>query len=328
MPDPKQLSASIDIGSHSTILLIAEFETDANGKMVLKPKIQKVEVCRLGEDIYDMGEISDARIEELSKILSNFRMTVHALGAEIKACAMTEAMRKAKNPEKVIEAVKKALWVEPKIITGEEEAKLTYRAVEEWHGEGIVTLDIGGGSTEVSDGEDGISIPVGALYLFKKMGAIPGPEYKKWEKETLKGNPLRPFAHKPLYLVGGTGTALAMIFLNTPVFDFNAIEGLEMNVDALEKTITRISNQSKELREAMPGLENGRSDVIICGLFWFRSLLERLHMDSFRVSTAGLRFGLLYPPKPEKPKQEKPKRLPPWLQKKKDAEKQKEEIKE
>ena len=144
-----------------------------------------------------------------------------------------------------------------------------------------------------------VSVPIGSLFLFKKMGVIPGPEYKKWEKEVLKGNPLRPYAKKPIYLVGGTATALAMVFLNQPEFNFKAIEGLEMNLEDLEKVITKISNVSKELRGSMPGLEKGRSDVIICGLFWLRSLLSRLHAESFRISTAGLRFGLLYPEKQE-----------------------------
>ncbi len=322
MPEPlKTYPASVDIGSHSTILLIADFEADASGKTALRPKIQKVEVCRLGEDVYNSGEISEERIDELSRILARFRSTANALGAEIKVCAMTEAARKAKNSERLLTAVEKALWVKPQIVSGEEEAAYTFRAVEEWHGEGIVTVDIGGGSTEISDGESGISIPVGALYLYKKMGAIPGPEYKKWEKEELKGNPLRPYAKKPVYLVGGTGTALAMVFLNSSEFDFHAIEGLEMNLDQLEKTITRISNVSKELRASLPGLEKGRSDIIICGLYWLRSLLSRLHAESFRICTAGLRFGILYPPRPEKPREErKEKKLPPWLQKKKESE--------
>ncbi len=323
MPDSyRTLPASIDIGSHSTILLIADFETDESGKQILRPKIQKVEVCRLGEDIYNTGRISEERQKELSRILSGFRSTAHALGAEIRACAMTEAARKAENAEEIIQTVEKSIWIKPRIISGEEEAAYTFRAVEEWHGEGIVTVDIGGGSTEVSDGKNAVSVPVGALFLFKKMGAIPGPEYKKWEKEILKGNPLRPYAKKPVYLVGGTGTALAMVFLNLPEFDFHAIEGVEINLEQLEKTITKISNVSKELRASMPGLEKGRSDVIICGLFWLKSLLTRLHADSFRISTAGLRFGLLYPPKPDVPKEEKTKakKLPPWLQKKKDSE--------
>lgn len=212
-----KLQATVDIGSHSCILLIAAFEdvvekkeqavpaneseqaepaaTEASDttaaepaenaaetaeapsteavpatRQVLVPKLQKVEVCRLGEDIYEHGRITEARIEELTKIMTKFRMDLHALGADLKAVAMTEAMRKAENPDEVIAAVEKAIWVKPRVITGEEEGKLTFRSVKEWHGANIVTIDIGGGSTELSNGETTFSIPVGALKMFKEMG--------------------------------------------------------------------------------------------------------------------------------------------------------------
>ena len=363
-----RLQATIDIGSHSCILLIAAFDdvpveaakpedsaevknetevpaeneeaaeivastesaTPANSenennesttpaaqattsesqatpatRKVLVPKLQKVEVCRLGEDIYEHGKITPERIHELVQIMTKFRMDLHALGADLKAVAMTEAMRKAENPDEVIEAVEKAVWVKPRVITGEEEGKLTYRSVKEWHGSGFVTIDIGGGSTELSNSETTFSIPVGALKMFKAMGPIPGPEYKKFIKETFKDLSFKGMTKKPIYLIGGTGTALAMVFLNKQVFDYKAIEGLEMSLSDLEAVTTRITNLSKELRAMLPGLENGRHEVIICGLFWLRSLLEKLRVNTFKISTAGLRFGLLYPP--EKEPEPKPK---------------------
>ena len=274
-------------------------------RKILVPKLQKVEVCRLGEDIYEHGKITPERIHELVQIMTKFRMDLHALGADLKAVAMTEAMRKAENPDEVIEAVEKAVWVKPRVITGEEEGKLTYRSVKEWHGSGFVTIDIGGGSTELSNGETTFSIPVGALKMFKAMGPIPGPEYKKFIKETFKDLSFKGMTKKPIYLIGGTGTALAMVFLNKQVFDYKAIEGLEMSLSDLEAVTTRITNLSKELRAMLPGLENGRHEVIICGLFWLRSLLEKLRVNTFKISTAGLRFGLLYPP--EKEPEPKPK---------------------
>ena len=354
-----RLQATIDIGSHSCILLIAAFDdvpveaakpsditkatasteqgknepaevstdnstvepsnseqtTEATEKpaaptsrKVLVPKLQKVEVCRLGEDIYEHGKITPERIQELVQIMTKFRMDLHALGADLKAVAMTEAMRKASNPDEVIEAVEKAVWVKPRVITGEEEGKLTYRSVKEWHGTGFVTIDIGGGSTELSNGETTFSIPVGALKMFKAMGPIPGPEYKKFIKETFKDLSFKGMTKKPVYLIGGTGTALAMVFLNKQVFDYKAIEGLEMSLSDLEAVTTRITNLSKELRAMLPGLENGRHEVIICGLFWLRSLLEKLRVDTFKISTAGLRFGLLYPPEAEPEQKPKAKR--------------------
>ena len=204
-----KLLATVDIGSMSCIMLIAAFE---EGKLV--PKLQKVKICKLGEDIYEHGRITEKKIQELVDVMTSFRMDLHALGADIQAAAMTEAMRKAENQEEVVDAVEKALWFRPRIISGEEEGKLTYRSVKEWHGEGIVTIDIGGGSTELSNGETTFSIPVGALKMFKAMGPIPGPEYKKFVKETFKEVSFKGMTKKPVYLIGGTGTALAMVYLD------------------------------------------------------------------------------------------------------------------
>ena len=152
--------------------------------------------------------------------------------------------------------------------------------------------------------------------MFKAMGPIPGPEYKKFVKETFKEVSFKGMTKKPVYLIGGTGTALAMVYLDKPKFDYKAIEGLEMSIADLDAVTTRISNLSKELRAMLPGLENGRSDVIICGLFWLKSLLEKLRVETFRISTAGIRFGLLYPPEPEPEAKPKAKKTPPWLKKK------------
>jgi len=54
-------------------------------------------------------------------------------------------------------------------------------------------------------------------------------------------------------------------------------------------------------------------------LFWLRSLLEKLRVETFKISTAGLRFGLLYPPEPEPEEKPKPKRVPPWMKNKQEA---------
>ena len=291
-------------------------ESGVKPRRILVPKLQKVKICKLGEDIYEHGRITEKKIQELVDVMTSFRMDLHALGADLKAVAMTEAMRRAENQQEVIDAVEKALWFRPRIITGEEEAKLTFRSVKEWHGSDIVTIDIGGGSTELSNGETTFSIPVGALKMFKAMGPIPGPEYKKFVKETFKEVSFKGMTKKQVYLIGGTGTALAMVFLDKQKFDYKAIEGLEMSIADLDAVTTRISNLSKELRAMLPGLENGRSDVIICGLFWLKSLLEKLRVETFRISTAGIRFGLLYPPEPEPEAKPKAKRTPPWLKKK------------
>jgi len=280
--------ASIDIGSHSTILLVAKKEE--NG---IKALVQKIEVCRLGEDIHVNGKISKDRLESLCDILAKFRGLAHSLGAELKAVAMTEAMRNAKNQEEVLQAAERVLWIKPRIVSGEEEAELSYKAVSNVYGQGILTVDAGGSSTELSTGKNFLSIPIGALELFENMGAIPGPEYKKWAKDFFKSINLKPFMKRDAYFVGGTAVALGMLAKEMKHFDADALEGQTVFIADVERVIIHLSNLSKELRNAMPGLEQGRGDVIICGLYWLRSLCEKLKIDSIRISTLGLRFGLL-----------------------------------
>jgi exopolyphosphatase/guanosine-5'-triphosphate,3'-diphosphate pyrophosphatase len=106
--------ASIDIGSNSTILLVAKKEENN-----LRALVQKIEIYRLGEE----------NLDRLCSILAGFRSLAHSLGAEIKAVAMTEAARKAKNQEELLQIVEEVLWVKPRIISGEQEAELSYKAV-------------------------------------------------------------------------------------------------------------------------------------------------------------------------------------------------------
>ena len=187
---PLILPASIDIGSHSTLLLIAGWD-DHEGKPRLVPRVQKFEVVRLGDDLHTHGMISAERIEELVQVLTRFRRTLHALGASLEAVVMTEAVRKASNQDEVCQAVEKALWMQPRILSGDDEARMSWAAVAHWHGSDQLTIDVGGGSTELCQGRESLSIPVGALRLKNEQGVIPGPEYKKWSKETFAGLELR-----------------------------------------------------------------------------------------------------------------------------------------
>ncbi|MDR0517806.1 MAG: hypothetical protein LBH25_12250 [Fibromonadaceae bacterium] len=271
--------ASVDIGSNSAILLVAKKE---NGN--IKALVQRVEACRLGED----------SLEKLISILVNFRGLAHSLGAEIKAAAMTEAARKIKDKELLLQAVEKALWVKPCIVSGEEEAALSYKAVSHIYGQGVLTVDVGGGSTELANGKNFLSIPIGALALFRQMGAIPGPEYKKWAKDFFKEVNFKPYAKRETYFVGGSAVALGMLAKDMQAFDADALENQSIFVADIERVIIHLSNLSKELRNTLPALEHGRGDVIICGLYWIRSLCEKLKIDSIKISTLGLRFGLLH----------------------------------
>lgn len=93
-------------------------------RKILVPKLQKIEVCRLGDDVYDgdaedeegKRPISEKKIAELVSIMTKFRMDLHALGADLQAVVMTEAMRKVSNSEEVIAASKRRSGFAPALF--------------------------------------------------------------------------------------------------------------------------------------------------------------------------------------------------------------------
>lgn len=271
--------ASIDVGSSSVILLVAKKEN--NNVYAL---VQKEEVYKFNENNFD----------NLCEILEKFRSLANMLGAKIKAIAITEAILKPDYQDEILRLIEKHIWIKASIVSKEEEAKLSYKAGAELYGQDILTVNIGKRSTEFYNGKKFLNIPIGALTLSEQMGSIPGPEYKKWAKSYFKEINFKPFVKKDSYFVGGTAIALAMLSKEMKEFDIKAIEGQTISIAEIERAIIHLSNLSKDLRNAVPGLEHGRGDNIICGLYMLLSLCEKLKIDSIKVSTRSLIFGLLY----------------------------------
>lgn len=280
--------ASIDIGSHSCLLLVTRQEGER-----LVPAVQRLAVCRLGADLRSGGSISRQRIAELREILLYMRRDLNALGAQLQAVILTEAARRATNSAELLQMVEEVLWVKPRILTGEEEALLGWKAVCAWHGEGQLVIDAGGGSTELSIGHKSLSVPVGALGLHEKFGAIPGPEWKPWIKETLREVDLKVYRKRPTVLVGGSAVAAAMLHLGLDKYDQQILEGSLLAQEDLDRVIQRLTDASREMRAVMPGLEQGRGELIVPTLCWIRALLDKLKPEMVRVSTLGVRYGVL-----------------------------------
>jgi exopolyphosphatase/guanosine-5'-triphosphate,3'-diphosphate pyrophosphatase len=287
-PSGKKLYASVDIGSNSSILLIAAMGDD--GK--LQSKLQKNEVCRLGD--LQNGQISTARLEQLKVILRRFRQSIHNTGAKLEAVVMTEAVRRAENQDHILNIVKDSLWQDAQILSEEQEALLGWQAIAGSYGNECITLDVGGGSSEISNGDDFLSLPQGALNLTKRFGSLPSPELEAFFQEEWANIDWKAFQQKKLFLIGGTATALAMLIHNLQHFEEETLENSSFNLEQMDQAISRLSNLSDEIRSQLPGLEQGRGEIIICGLRLLRWLCQQLNPTEIHYSTQGLRFGVLY----------------------------------
>jgi exopolyphosphatase / guanosine-5'-triphosphate,3'-diphosphate pyrophosphatase len=142
--------AAIDIGTNSVLLLIAQ--RDAYGQLVALE--EHATITRLGEGVDHSRELLPLAIARTNTCLDAYAELIRAAGVERIAVVGTSAMRDAKGGESVQAHVRETLGVEARVISGDEEARLTFSGAlsglgYEDEGREIVVFDIGGGSTEI-----------------------------------------------------------------------------------------------------------------------------------------------------------------------------------
>jgi exopolyphosphatase/guanosine-5'-triphosphate,3'-diphosphate pyrophosphatase len=299
--------ASIDIGTNSALLLIAsENVGEIPGGRVLAPLLQKVAAPRVGRGLSATGRISEQSFQALMAALSDFRAEIERLGARLVGAVATEAFRKASNGGPLLAQVSAALGCECKMLSGEVESRLGYLAVHNRHPlPGLAVLDVGGGSTEITTADGGISLPIGAVNLLETSGhdAVACRARARAafaEQAALGGRPGEAYtglwageAPENLIAVGGTATALAMLELGLTAFDAAAIEGAVISAEAVTRQLDRIAGLSESGRIALPGLGPGRADILMPGLCILESLLAEARCRSLRVSDRGIRYGVI-----------------------------------
>lgn len=283
------LHASIDIGSNTLKLLIANWEGDR-----LVARLQKVQYPRLGKQVKQKGRISEEAFQQAMGHLLDFRQTLRRLGARLEAVGATEAFRKAENGAVLKGKIEELLEQPCEILTGEEEARLTSLAVRHrYRHPGLYVIDVGGGSTEVIHGDSFRSHPIGAVVLHDRHGSHPEPGNRKDAGEYF-ADVLEPAEGEALVVgVGGTANSLAAMELEAGEGDSEKIEGTEITLGKLTRRIDRLADMGADLRTQVPGLSPERSDIIIPGLCVYEAALKALRVERITVSTYGLRYGLI-----------------------------------
>lgn len=279
--------ASIDIGTNSALLLIAE---SRDGK--LQPITQKVAVPRVGRNLAATGVISGESFRALLEALTSFLGEIREHGAILVGAVATQAFRAASNGPALLAEVSALLGREARIIAGPEESRLGYLAVANRHpSPDLAVLDIGGGSTEATRKGNGVSIPIGAVTLLEAAGT----------SAACRLGAAAAFAHgfydwrgrTDLVAVGGTATALAMLELQIPSFDSAAIEGLRIETSRVTAMIDLIAGLPDHDKAALPGMDKSRVDILMPGLCILEAFLASAGCDAFRVSDRGVRYGVI-----------------------------------
>lgn len=299
--------ATIDIGTNSVLLLVAESGA-ADGE--LTPLREEATITRLGEGVDATRELAPQAIARTNACLSRYGEIVRELGATRVAIVGTSAMRDARGGEAVRAHAKATLGVEARVIAGEEEARLTFRgALSGLRGvrdasREVWVFDVGGGSTEIVRGAPGSgaivfaeSYDVGSVRLTERHVRSDPPSPAEHDAATADARAAfakvpRPTHPLPVVGIAGTVTTLAAVAAGIDPYDPARIHGTTMPAALVRETVDRLARAPLETRRAIPGVHPKRADVIVAGGWVTLAAMEALGADALVVSDRGVRWGL------------------------------------
>ncbi|MDX8046905.1 exopolyphosphatase [Gracilibacillus sp. S3-1-1] len=293
--------AIVDIGSNTMRLVIYVREKGGRLKEVENVKA----VARLRTFLEEGNKLNKAGIKRLIKTLKSFKEVLSTYQLEDVVCVATATIRQARNNKAIVREVQQQTGMTINILSEEEEAYYGYLAVVNSTSiETGITIDIGGGSTEVTYFENrelrhAHSFPFGALTLkdfFKN--AIPTKkelsELRQYLRDQFAILPWLQNKAVPLIAIGGSARNMAQIDQNIKKYPLAGLHQYKM----YDSDIAQISNYLTSIEAnkltKVEGLSKDRADIIIPAIEVFHNLYHIVQADSFILSRKGLRDGVFY----------------------------------
>ena len=276
--------AAIDCGTNSIRLLIADVTGDG-----LTDVARRMEIVRLGEGVDRTGRLSESALARTRKALLDYAAQIAELGiGPVRMCA-TSASRDASNAADFRDMVRGVLGVEPEVITGEEEARLSFTgAVAGLRAEPpYLIVDIGGGSTEFVTGSAGvdqaISMDIGCVRMTERHLHGDPPTVAQIEAATrdvteavdaaLAAVPGREA--RTLVGLAGSVTTVAALALGLSEYDASRIHHARVSREAAAKVTADLLGMTVQQRRRLPVMHPGRADVIGGGALILHTILSR-----------------------------------------------------
>ncbi|HEX2154575.1 MAG TPA: exopolyphosphatase [Acidimicrobiia bacterium] len=278
--------AAVDLGTNSTRLLIAG-----------EREVRRTVVTGLGRGLTDTGRLSADGWAATLRTLQGYRVLMEGAGVERARAVMTAVGRQASDTGEFLVEAESTLGIRPEVISGDEEARLSYRgAVADLDGEGWTVVDIGGGSTEIVGAGGGDSYDVGSVvttdrYLSERPASSDDvTAARTWVSSMLRGHPP---ASAGVVGVAGTWTSLAGITLGREPYDPNLVHHSTLDRVALERWVECLGAMSFEDTARLAGLDPARAPVILGGAVVAEAVASVLDVDNVVVSEHDLLDGIV-----------------------------------
>ena len=272
--------AAIDLGTNSTRLLVADV---VNGRV--DEVARRLQITRLGEGVDERRRLLPLPIARVRNCLSDYRRVAEELGAERTLAFATSAVRDADNGEAFLGEIEWSYGFATRLLSGEEEALLTFRGVTTGRSveEETLVIDVGGGSTElVLGGPDGVtshmSLDLGCVRMTERFG----DDVDACAAHVRSA--LHQLAPRSAIGVAGTVTALAALDLGLVEYDPARVHGHVLSRAAVETQLERLAALPLEERRRVPGLEPERAPVIVAGAVIVREVMGRYGLAELEAS--------------------------------------------
>ncbi|WP_328682764.1 Ppx/GppA family phosphatase [Streptomyces sp. NBC_01261] len=306
--------AAVDCGTNSIRLLVADVDP-ATGQLVDLDR--RMTIVRLGQGVDRTGRLAPEALERTFAACRDYAAVIKELGAERLRFVATSASRDASNRDDFVRGVVDILGVEPEVITGDEEAELSFTgATKELTGRDdlakpYLVVDIGGGSTEFVVGDDAVraarSVNIGCVRMTErhlvrdgKVTDPPTPDQITAMRADIEAAldlaeqtvPLREA--RTLVGLAGSVTTVSAIAQNLPEYDTDAIHHSRVSYDRVREITESLLRSTHAERAAIPSMHPGRVDVIGAGSLVLLAIMERVGATEVVVSEHDILDGIAF----------------------------------
>ncbi len=295
----------LDIGSNTGHLLVV----DAHGGAAPLPASSHKQPLRLAEHLDADGAVTPQGIQALTDFCASATEFADDKGCEEMLGFATSAVRDAVNSDAVLEHVARHAGVELEVLSGEDEARLTFLAVRRWFGWSagrLAVFDIGGGSLEIAAGTDEApdvawSLPLGAGRLARTQLQRGRPDEaevrelrKKIRAEIARdaGHLLRPGVPDRAAATSKTFRSLARICGAPPSGDGPLVPRV-LELETLSGWIPKLLDMSSEELVALPGVSQGRAHQVLAGALVAEACMDIFDLPALEICPWALREGVI-----------------------------------
>ena len=307
----KRRVAAIDCGTNSIRLLVADLpEPDAPSEAPLTDLVRRMEIVRLGAGVDRSGRLAPEAIERTRVAVAEYATQAASFGVDRMRMVATSASRDASNAADFRAMVRATIGIEPEVISGDEEARLSFSGAVRGLSDSAIApylvVDIGGGSTEFATGTDSVqratSIDIGSVRVTERHFATDPPTAAEIEtaERDIAADVRRALdtvaAENANTLVGlaGSVTTVAGIALGLDAYDPRRTHRARITLAQVDDVTADLLRKTSAERRASPVMHPGRADIIAAGALILRTVMVESGADVVVASEHDILDGIAW----------------------------------